>query len=297
MIPFLGMQPRWPELSDLVVDFDPSSLERRPVRKDDVLARLEGLGNHYGLAIARRLPATDGVLDPDAMDRELVACHYEIQRLALELQQGPRMLGRVRGALEAVARTRPDTPLRVVDVGCGIGYVLRWMAAHIERLPPGVDLVGADFNPALIARARALADAESLPVRFVVANAFVLPEPASVFISSGVLHHVPEAHLPDFFAGQADACVSIHADFQASPLGPLGAWLMHAARMERPLALHDGVLSAVRAYPGDVLLDAARRGLPDRVVRLVGTHLWGPIPRAMHALVIARPDVAEALPW
>lgn len=227
------------------------------------------------------------------MDLELVACHYEIQRLALELRQGPRMARLVRRALEAVGRVRPDAPRRVVDVGCGIGYVLRWIAAHPGCVPPGTALVGADFNGALIDEARRLAEVEGLEVSFVVADAFSLEAPATVFISSGVLHHVPRQALPAFFAGQRQAAVSIHADFQQSPLGPLGAWLMHAARMERPLARYDGVLSAVRAYPGAVLLAAAREGLPERTHRLVGTHLVGPIPRAMHAIVSHDPEI----PW
>jgi len=43
---------------------------------------------------------------------------------------------------------KPQTPLRVVDVGCGLGYVTRWLAAH-QVLGPGVELVGVDMNSVL----------------------------------------------------------------------------------------------------------------------------------------------------
>jgi SAM-dependent methyltransferase len=297
MVP-VGMRSGWPELSDLIVEFDPDTGDRRPVLKAEVLDRLRADGNRRGAAIVGRVPAIDGVLDPAAVDRELVACHYEIQRLALELQQGPRMARLLAQILGAVRATDPGSPLRVVDVGCGIGYVLRWVAAHRHLLPAETELVGADFNPALVAEARRLAALEGLPVQFRVADAFQLEAPATVFMSSGVLHHVPRAALPSFFAAQAGARVSVHADFQQHPLGPWGAWLMHLARMERPLARHDGVLSAVRAHPADVLLDSAAAGLPGRRHQLVGTRLLGPIPRAMHALVSAEAGgVAEQLPW
>lgn len=40
---------------------------------------------------------------------------------------------------------------RFLDVGCGVGYAVRWAAAV-----PGVDALGVDLSPAMIERARAL---------------------------------------------------------------------------------------------------------------------------------------------
>lgn len=285
------MKRDWLELSDRIVAFDPVTLRRRPVARAEVLADLDRIGDRRGRRIVEAIPACGEHLDPEAVDAELIACHYEIQRLALELGQGPRMARLVSHALSAVRSVHPETPLRVVDVGCGIGYVLRWMAAHRHVLPAGTELVGADFNPALIGEARRLAELEGLDVEFVVADAFAMEQPATVFMSSGVLHHVPD--LAGFLGQQAAASVCIHADFQPSVLAPLGAWLLHAARMQRPLARYDGVLSAVRARTGAELRQAAKEGLPDWHHHLQGTHLLGIVPRAMHALVCRRPDT----PW
>jgi 2-polyprenyl-3-methyl-5-hydroxy-6-metoxy-1,4-benzoquinol methylase len=39
-------------------------------------------------------------------------------------------------------------PLRVVDVGCGIGYVVRWLAARTALPSQSVELVGVDLRSA-----------------------------------------------------------------------------------------------------------------------------------------------------
>jgi hypothetical protein len=110
------LRPEWPELSDLVFDVDPADLSRRPVDRDAVIARLQAVGNDVGAQILADLPHRDGRFDPEAVDRLLVASHREIQRLALEMQQGPRMARLVRAALSAVRARDPGAPLVVVDV-------------------------------------------------------------------------------------------------------------------------------------------------------------------------------------
>ncbi|WP_434966312.1 class I SAM-dependent methyltransferase [Janibacter indicus] len=105
-------------------------------------------------------------------------------------------LGRLRG--------RTGRPLRrVVDLGCGSGYVLRWLS-H-DPILAGVELVGVDHDPGLMAWAGELARADGCRARFVAGDAFepglAIDDPeATVVISSGVLHHIPATHLPGFFA-------------------------------------------------------------------------------------------------
>ncbi|MCA9569070.1 MAG: methyltransferase domain-containing protein, partial [Myxococcales bacterium] len=151
----------WLELSDLVLDIDPTTLERRPVDVGHVHDVLTAQGNPWGARILASLP-TDGrgSYAPAAVDALLVRCHLELQRLALELQQGARTRDRLRGLLPWV-RERVEGPIRIVDVGCGIGYVLRWLAAWGE-LGSDVELIGCDFNLALLEEARRLARADGL---------------------------------------------------------------------------------------------------------------------------------------
>lgn len=287
-----------PEISDRIVDFDSETLERQPVLKSEVMREFRALNNRFALRVLDRLPADkNGVLDPGAMDRLLVRVHCEMQRMSEEFQQGRRMAELLNPLLEAI-REDGDRKRRltVVDIGCGTGFVLRWLAAH-RAVPDDIDLVGADYNPALIAEAQRLAKAEGLSCQFKVANAFRLDEPAAVYISTGILHHFRGSGLTQLFAqhGRPGTRAFLHFDFHQSTLAPFGSWLFHAARMRQPLAKHDGVLSAIRAYTAEELIAAAREGAPAFISAVYGTRLWRlPVPRAFHSLIGILPQYHEA---
>ncbi|MGW5667172.1 class I SAM-dependent methyltransferase [Micromonospora sp. NPDC003776] len=201
------------------------------------------------------LPHHDGVLDAAAVERLLVRTHTELQRINEELRIAEQLAELLRPLLAAVAR--PGERPRIVDVGGGIGYAIRWLA--VSGVLGDVDLCGVDFNAALVAEATRLAAAEGLPCRFVQGEAFALPGPATVYISTGVLHHLRGDDLGAFFRAQADAGARAycHFDIAATRLAPLGAWMFHRARMREPLGRHDGVASARRAHAGHELMAAA----------------------------------------
>ncbi|GAA3345995.1 hypothetical protein GCM10020358_55280 [Amorphoplanes nipponensis] len=236
-----------------------------PVSRDALVAQLRAGGQRRAARIAARLPVRGGVLVGAEIDALLIRVHCELQRLGEELQL-PR---RVAEWIVRFRAGRPATPLRVVDVGCGLGYVVRWLAAY-EMLGPGVELVGVDLNRALVTRAAELAAAERLRCRFIAGDALA-PGVAgndgvsTVVISSGLLHHLSTAELPAFFAAQRALGVAAfaHWDIDPGPWTTLGARVFHRARMREPVSRHDGVLSARRAHPAGVLLAAARAGAPD----------------------------------
>ena len=137
-----------PEITDLIVSHDAATLERLPVRKQSVLDTFAGFQNRQAIAAVSAIPDRDGFLDPLAVDRLLLTVHWEMQRLAEEFLHGQRvseLLGTVLSTLRAEGF---KGPLRVVDVGCGIGYVVRWLAARTALPSQGVELVGVDlFQP------------------------------------------------------------------------------------------------------------------------------------------------------
>lgn len=236
-----------------------------PVRQADLLEQLAG--DRRGQRVVRGLPVRpDGTLDPDGVAQVLLRCDRELQRLSEEMQQGrgvASVLGPLLDALRASGVRRP----RVVDVGCGVGHVLRWLAWHRPVGP--VELVGCDLDEVLVAEATRLAAAERLDCTFLVADALALAEPASVVLSTGFLHHLRGADLAATFARQADAPAVAHWDIAPGPFTGVGARLFHRARMREPLARHDGVVSALRAYDDDALVAALRSGAPGLVPLLV----------------------------
>ena len=278
-----------PEISDAIVSFDPETLKRRPVLKSHVLQQFSELDNRAAMRVVERLPERDGVLDPAVVDQLLITSHCEMQRMSEEFQHGKRVGELLKPILKALREGGLERRIRMVDIGCGTGFVVRWLTAN-EYLGSDVELIGADFNEALVNEARRLAEAEKLNCNFIVANAFRLDQPADVFLSTGILHHFRGNGLADLLSQHRLAQAFVHFDFHSSPMSPFGSWLFHAVRMREPLAKHDGVLSAVRAHPSRHLLQVARSAAPDFVSAIYGTRLWRlPVPRVFHALVGIRP--------
>ncbi|MFD7792655.1 class I SAM-dependent methyltransferase [Streptomyces sp. NPDC059759] len=248
------------EISDLITSVDPRSGDRLPVRRSEVIRQLRENGDERAVRIVAALPAgPDDVLDPYAVDGLLVSVHTELQRLSEELRLGERMVDVLGPLFTAIRSTTGDSgPYRLVDVGCGLGYLVRWLAAT-NALGADVELVGVDLNAALVGEAERLARAEGLDCAFVHGNAFALPEAATVYVSTGVLHHFRGSALTEFFQAQAasPAYAYCHFDIARTPVAPLGAWIFHRARMRHPLGRHDGVASALRAHSDETLMRAA----------------------------------------
>lgn len=284
------------EVSDLIIGYDPGSGERLPVRRAEVVEQLQAAGDRRAAERVGRLPIdAQGTLDPAAVDELLVRMHTQLQRLWEELRQGDLGVGLLRPLLSAIRETTPGRTrtLRVVDVGSGLGYFVRWAAAT-GALGPGVELVGYELNTVLVAEAQRLAEAEGLTCRFEAADAFALPGGADVYVSWGVLHHLGAEQLPAFFAGQQAASGFLHWDPVPTYLAPLGAWVFHRARMRDPLARHDGVRSIQRAHADDVLLGAASAGAPAMATALHGLpDRRLPILDVIRPVLGVRPDLAR----
>lgn len=288
------MRSDWPELSDLLLDTDPETLARRPVKREAVREVLRRHGMKTAEKILDGIPGGE-VLDEATVDRILVRSHCELQRLSFEFRNGDRLMQLLGPLLSLLRETLTERPIRIVDIGCGMGFVLRWLAAY-GGLGDDVELLGCDFNPKLIANAEKLAREEGLRCHFRVTNAFTLERQAHVFLSTGVIHHFRGDALNEFFRMQAGvgAQALLHCDIKASWAAPIGSWIFHQARMREPLARHDGVLSAVRAHPREVLLKASQTGgRPLQYALFDGRPSPLPILRTLNTLVGIRPELAE----
>lgn len=284
------------EISDLITDWDPVTRMRRPVAVDDAVRRLRQAGEHRAARIVQRMPAPGGVLDEAAVDRLLVRVHTELQRLGEELHMVERFVELLAPIVVAARAQGLTGRVHIVDIGCGIGYVVRALAAG-RVLGEDVELIGVDFNAALVAEARRLADDEGLRCEFVCGDAFELAEEATIYISSGVMHHFPAESLPEFFKAQdrPGTAAFVHYDIAATRLAPVGAWLFHRARMREQLGRHDGVASARRAHDDLTLLDAARQATGMDVFLFEPTRHTNPFCAAMRPVVGIRRELVPGV--
>ena len=90
-------------------------------------------------------------------------------------------------AIRDYLELRPNA--RVIDIGCGPGYILR-------HLPATIDYVGLDIDEPSIAFARArFGDRARFEARFFDADAARELGPADVVMMNGVMHHIGDDDL------------------------------------------------------------------------------------------------------
>ena len=149
---FPSWNPAQPAITDLIVQHDPETLKRLPVSTASVIDVFSRFGNHKAVRAVRALPGKDGWLDDRGVDAVLVTVHWEMQRLAEEFYHGHRVWGVLSPLIASVRSTGFRETLRIVDVGCGIGYTTRWLAARIPVAEQNIELIGdrseldADFR-------------------------------------------------------------------------------------------------------------------------------------------------------
>jgi SAM-dependent methyltransferase len=295
---FSAWNPAQPEISDLIVQHDPHSLRRLPVRKQELVEVFSRFRNRQALRVIAALPENSGILDDREIDALLLTVHWEMQRLSEEFYHGRRVWELLRCVIAGIRQSGLRETLRIVDVGCGTGYTTRWLAARISPANCNIELVGMDLNSTLIAEAGRLADAERLPCRFVHGDAFSSEHSGHIYMSTGVIHHFRGDALLEFLGRheQPGTQAFLHFDFQPWWLAPFGSLFFHYLRMRTALARHDGVLSAARAHDARTLTDAARAAAPGFAAGIYGARIWKtPAPRVFHTLIGLRRNLLPEL--
>jgi ubiquinone/menaquinone biosynthesis C-methylase UbiE len=167
----------------LLLDMPRTRQRIREKRHDEID---QSLRDRYPLYYARNFHyQTDGYLGHTSA---------ELYDLQVELLFGGTADVMRRRAIPPVVRfARAEAagarPLRLLDVGCGTGHLLKMLGASL----PGAQLCGVDLSPHYIARARALLPRE-LDVSLLIENAEALPFPDGRFdvaTSLFVFHELP----------------------------------------------------------------------------------------------------------
>ncbi|MDX8034139.1 class I SAM-dependent methyltransferase [Lentzea sp. BCCO 10_0856] len=146
-----------------------------------------------------------------------------------------------RGYPPLVTALRPG--LRLLDVGCGTGWLPIAAALHHRCLANGVD-----FNPVAVDRAREVADLLGVPVSFEVADLFTYrPGPRFDLVTSlGVLHHTDDCvgglvHIgQSMVAGGGRMIIGLYHEHAREP------FLAHFDRMRRRGASEDALYAEFR---------------------------------------------------
>ena len=283
------------EVLDVLWDVELPEGDRLPVRRADAQAQLQDRGQHQAARLIEDLPTRrDGTMEETAVDEVFLAVHLELARLS-EFVHVPQGMAASLEPIVARLREEAGGTIRVVDVGCGIGFDTRVLAAT-RALGPDVEFVGLDFNSLLVDAAARLAKAEDIPVRFVHGDALdpslAIDDPErTVMISSGVLHHIGPDSLGDFFARHGALGVAGFAHFDPSPglWTDAGAWMLHRTRMREPISRHDGSMSMRRALSADALLETATAHLgEDYELTCEDVSRWVPQPEKIIRPIVGR---------
>lgn len=156
----------------------------------------------------------------------------------------------LRWVARAVRRAPKETPLTLVDVGCGYGDLLRAIRQWSRRRGIDLKLLGVDLNPETIRIARAATDPADR-IDFHAINMFDLASttPVDLIVSSLVTHHLSDREITEFVRLMERAARRGWAicDLQRSRL--LYHFVGLSSRLARfhPMVTRDGQISVARS--------------------------------------------------
>ena len=157
--------------------------------------------------------------------------------------------------MRRIARRAPNRPLRVLDVGCGEGDMLRRIHRWGIRAGIALDLVGLDHNAQGIQAARAATPA-NIPIEYREADIFdpnLLDSsggPFDVILSALFTHHLSNPEIIRFIAVmEANATRGWFInDLHRHPVADHAFRALSAAARWHRFVQHDGPVSVRRSF-------------------------------------------------
>lgn len=212
--------------------------------------------------LSRRAQLSELMDDPEVELEALYRTFAQFDRIN-------RMLTSYRPLLRSmIFRKESRREFTLVDLGCGGGDVLRWVAERSRKLGFRARLVGIDPDPRAVAYATKAC--EAFPEISIRQASFrdlsqireELGEIAYI-ISNHVMHHLNSRDLRDFIriASEHAASGLLLNDLRRSRLAYLAYGIYAAIFARKSLAAYDGKLSIMRGFKREELEELCR--LPD----------------------------------
>jgi trans-aconitate methyltransferase len=185
-------------------------------------------------------------MDEPSSDAELRACLRDLAKVN-------RTLLGYRPTLHWIAQfaNSAQSPLRIVDIGCGGGDMLRRIDAWARGKHISIRLTGVDRNPQVIAAARAFSD-QTCNIEWIAceAHAYQPSSQIDLVISSLFTHHLTDAEIVRFLEWMEQHATrgwfinDLRRGAMSYYLFTLFARAMHWHRFVR----HDGPVSIRRSF-------------------------------------------------
>lgn len=186
-------------------------------------------------------------LDTEAFSpEEVAACLHDLAAVnTATLARAPTL-----AFMRRLVRRHPGRALRVLDVGCGEGDMLRRLHRWAARAGVAVELTGLDLSSDGNRAARAATPA-GVPIDYITADIFGGGlDTYDVILSSLFTHHLSDEQVVAFvrvmerhaglgwFVNDLHRHLMAYYGFQA--LGALAGW--------HPIVRHDGAISVARSF-------------------------------------------------
>lgn len=142
--------------------------------------------------------------------------------------------------------------LRIADVGCGDGYLLRQLCKKANLRGFEIDWIGYDFSATACKLAAEKAEAAGTDIRFdqIDILAAEIPEQVDVVLNSLFLHHFEAVDVGTILKKFRDATTQafIVEDLRRTVLGYCLAWSCGRLLTRSPIVHYDGVVSVEGAF-------------------------------------------------
>ncbi len=185
----------------------------------------------------------------------------ELEEAYRDINRANKLLGGYRITIEAVIGLLNDHTgdIRVLDIGCGDGGMLRQLAEHLRKKGIKAQLCGLDLSEQAITLARNLSEAypEICFVPGDIMDRSIDLPPATIVICTLTLHHIREENMAAFIK----KCLSytenglVINDLQRHKAAYYLFKLFSTIYIRSPIARNDGLVSVKRGFLKKDLLE------------------------------------------